>query len=247
VENKLVDDGDLNGVILETMVRQLKMGLASSVGDRDSTYRRCLGWTTTLGKKLGTKSEVGTAFNDQWHKFIQTALRYYKDKRLAEAIQLTGGGGASAATKVSIQKTLELLKESFKTFGYGRCYYNTLNAIVYAIASMDLIRNVRSEIGIPKSYEALSEYISAAYYSLIEGKAAFDAKPNRYLTHIDCAEKGRDLLLDIQELNTASSTDVGEWIDNSIVEERVESYRKAYRDLTNIDLLTDIENIDQKV
>ena len=34
-------------------------------------------------------------------------------------------------------------------------------------------------------------------------------------------------------------------IDNAIVEERVEVYRKAYRDLTRIDLLEGVEQVEQ--
>ena len=240
-----LETGDLTSFTFEVMVRQLKMGMASSVRERTATYRRCLGWTSDLGRGLGVRSETSSAFHDQFHKFMHDALRYSADKRLAKAIQLTTAGGSSAATRVSIRDTLVLLKESFKVFGYGRNYYNTLNAIVYAVAALDLVRVVRSQIGIPSTYTTASQYVSAAYYTLIEGKPASESKPNRYLLHLACATSARDLLLDIEKLDVEDVDAVGQWIDNEIVEERVETYRKAYRDLTRIDLLDSIAHVEQ--
>lgn len=241
-----VESDNLTGVTLEVMVRQLKMGMASSVRDRTATYRRCLGWTSDVGRSLELRTEVSTAFNQQFHQFLQTALKYNEEKRLAKAIQLTTTGASSAATRVSAKDTLVLLKESFKVLGYGRNYYNTLNAIVYTVAALDLVRNLRSQIGVPSSYATISQYISAAYYILIEGKTAAESKPNRYLLHLSCAESARDLLLDIEKLDVDDVDAVGEWLDNEIIEERVEVYRKAYRDLTGIDLLTSISRIEQQ-
>ena len=240
-----VETGDLTSITLEVMVRQLKMGMASSVRERTATYRRCLGWTSDVGRQLGIRSETSTAFHDQFHKLLHDTLRYSADKRLAKAIQLTSTGGSSAATRVAIRDTLVLLKESFKVFGYGRNCYNTLNAIVYAVAALDLVRNLRSQIGIPSTYTTASQYVSAAYYSLIEGKPASESKPNRYLLHLACATSARDLLLDIEKLDADNVDAVGQWIDNEIVEERVETYRKAYRDLTKIDLVESISHVEQ--
>jgi len=241
-----VESNSLTGVTLEVMVRQLKTGLASSVRDRTATYRRCLGWTADVGRPLALRTEVSTAFNEQFHQFLQTALKYNEEKRLAKAIQLTTTGASSAATRVAVKDTLVLLKESFRVFGYGRNYYNTLNAIVYAIAALDLVRNLRSQIGVPSSYTTISQYVPAAYSMLIEGKPAAASKPNRYLLHLACAEAGRDLLLDIEKLEVDDVDAVGEWLDNEIVEERVEIYRKAYRDLTGSDLLTSVSRIEQQ-
>jgi hypothetical protein len=196
---------------------------------------------------MDIQTEVNTAFTGQFHQFIKTALEYYKDLRLAEAIRQTTSGGASASTRVAVAETLQLLKESFKVFGYGRNNYNTLNAIVYGIAAIDLVRNLRDDIGIPSTYTKASQYVSAAYSTLVEGKSASAYKPNRYLLHLDCAEKGRDLLLDIEALDTDDVDAVGTWLENKIVEEKLETYRKAYRDITKIDLAESIQNIEQQV
>lgn len=242
-----IDNNNMTPVTLEVMVRQLQMGIASLIRDRVSTYRRCLGWTTPVGRKMDIQSEVNSAFTGQFHQFLKTALEYYKDLRLAEAIRQTTGGGASAATRVAAAEALQLLKESFGVFGYGRNNYNTLNAIVYAIATLDLVRTLRDDIGIPSTFTKASQYVSAAYSRLVEGKPASEYKPNRYLLHLDCAEKGRDLLLDIEALNVDDVDAVGTWLENKIVEERIESYRKAYRDITKIDLAESVQNIEQQV
>ncbi len=241
-----IDSNNMSPVTMEVMVRQLQMGLASLIRDRVSTYRRCLGWTTPIGRKMELQTEVNTAFTGQFHQFLKTALEYYKDLRLAEAIRQTTGGGASAATRVAAAEALQLLKESFRVFGYGRNNYNTLNAIVYAIATLNLVRTLRDDIGIPSTYTKLSQYFSSAYAKLIEGKSASEYKPNRYLLHLDCAEKGRDLLLGIEAMETDDVDAVGTWLENKIVEEKVETYRKAYRDLTKIDLAESIDTIEQQ-
>jgi hypothetical protein len=242
-----IDNNNMTPVTLEVMVRQLQMGTASLIRDRASSYRRCLGWTTPVARKLDLSTEVNTAFTSQFHQFIKTALDYYKDLRLAEAIRQTAGGGSSAATRVAVAEALQLLKESFRVFSYGRNNFNTLNAIVYAIATLDLVRTLRDDIGIPSTYTKASQYLSSAYARLIEGKSASEYKPNRYLLHLDCAEKGRDLLLDIEALAVDDVDAVGTWLENKIVEEKVETYRKAYRDITKIDLAESIQHIEQNV
>jgi hypothetical protein len=242
-----VDSNNMDSITLEVMVRQLQMGIASLIRDRVSTYRRCLGWTTPVGRKLNLQTEVNTAFNSQFHLFINTALKYYEALRLATAIRQTTSGGSSAATRVAVAEALQLLKESFRVFDYGRNNYNTLNAIVYAIATLDLVRILRDDIGISRSYRKPSQYVSATYTKLVEGKSASEYKPNRYMLHLDCAEKGRDLLLDIQALDVDDADIVGLWLENQIVEERVETYRKAYRDITKIDLAESFQNIEQQV
>ncbi|HLU99994.1 MAG TPA: hypothetical protein VKZ59_01925 [Acidobacteriota bacterium] len=242
-----IDNNTITAVTLEVMVRQLQMGIASLIRDRVGTYRRCLGWTTPTGRKLELQTEVNTAFTSQFHQFINGALKYYKDLRLAEAIQQTTGGGSSAATRVAVAETLQLMKESFRVFDYGRNAYNTLSAIVYVIATLNLVRTLRDDIGIPSTYTKLSQYVSAAYAKLVEGKSSSEYQPNRYLLHLDCAEKGRDLLLDIDALDANDLDAIGSWLENKIVEERIESYRKAYRDITKIDLAESIEGIEQNV
>lgn len=250
IQARLLDDYALRGVfplsnnsmtavVMEAMVRQMKMGLASSVRDRASSYRRALGWTTETGRKLTLETEVNTGFDRLFHKFLRIALEYYEAKRLAAAIQLTTTGGTSAATRVAIKETLVLLRKNMEMFDYGRNNYNTLNGIVYTIGSLDLVRNLKDQIGIPSTYDEASEYISAAWAKLIEGTDVSAVRPNRYLLHLACAEAARDLLLDIEVLNVDDMGAVSDWIDNEVIEERVENYRNAYREIAGSDLVKD--------
>lgn len=82
---------------------------------------------------------------------------------------------------------------------------------------------------------------------LVEGKSSSEYKPNRYLLHLDCAERARDLLLDIDALDVDDIDAIGSWLENKVVGERIESYRKAYRDITKIDLAETADNIEQDV
>ena len=236
----------LSSVIMEAMVRQIRNGLASSVRDRASTYRRCLGWTSEAGRSLNLEGEINTGFDRLFHKFIRTALDYYEAKRLASAIQQTTTGGASAATRIALKETLVLLRRSMEMFEYGRNNYNTLNGIVYTIGALDLVRTLKDQIGIPSTYDEISEYISTAYSMLIEGGDVSGSKPNRFLLHQSCAIAGRDLLLDIEVLDVNNMTAVTDWIDNEIIEERVENYRTAYREIAGSDLRTDGAAVPQR-
>lgn len=227
-------------VIMEAMVRQTKMGLSSTVRDRDSSYRRCLGWTSEVGRKLGLDSAVNNGFNSLFHKFIQNALEYYKDKRLAVAIRGSAGAGdapPSVATLITIRDTIDVLKKTFESFDYGRNYNNTLSGIVWVIAGMSLIRELRSTLGIPNVYADPHEFIPAAYDLLVMKKPTTPSQTNRYTIHRSCARDARDLLLDILVVNQDASGLGGEldqWL--TLVEARVEGYRTAYRALTGVDL-----------
>ena len=63
---------------------------------------------------------------------------------------------------------------------------------------------------------------------------------NRFEVHKDCATFGRNLLLDIEVLHEAALSnpqvngDLDLWLAQ--VEGEIEGYRKAYRDLTGVDL-----------
>lgn len=217
--------------IMEAMVRLTKMGLSSTVRDRDSSYRRCLGWTSDVGRKLGIDAVVNTAFNTLFHKFIQTALEYYKEKRLATAIQLTATSSTqSVATLTAVRNTIEVLYQAFKPFDYGRNYSNTLSGIVWVIGSMAIIRDMRTRLGIADDYNEPHQYIPAAYDLLVRGKQITPSESNRYTLHKECAEYARDILLDIEVLDKTNITEIEIWLDN--VETKIEGYRATYRNLT---------------
>ena len=243
---------ELTVIILEAMVRQTKTGLASTVRDRDSSYRRVLGWVSESGRKLGLESQVNNAFNSLFHKFIQYSLKYYNDKRLATAIQGTAvSAKPSAATLVEVGNTILLLKRAFEPFVYSRNYFNTLNGIVLTIATIDLVKNLRNSLGIPKAYEQPYEFIPAAHDILVAKKPITQSEENTYELHRTCAQNGRDILLDIDILEVTELKDTSDtgalstWLN--LVEGKVESYRTAYRILTGTDLGgTEAPRIDQQ-
>lgn len=236
-----MSNNTLSAFVMETMVRLMKNGLSSTVRDRDSSYRRCLGWTSDVGRKLESGAKVNVGFNNLFHKFIKAALDYYKDRRLATAIQSqTSPGKASVATLITIGDPMNVLKKAFDPFDYGRNYANTLNGIIWAIAGMALIRELRATLGIPTEYNEPYEYIPAAYDLLVSNKQIATSESNRYVLHRECAIDARDMLLDIQFLNSEDSQfgrpggELEIWLDS--VEDRVEGYRTAYRSVTGIDL-----------
>jgi hypothetical protein len=228
----------VTALILEMMTRNVKVGFSSTVRDRVSTYARVLAWKQN-GPNPGMdldKILTNSAFTRLFHRFIVLALAYYADRRLADAIQGTVTPLPSTATIIAIQDTIDLLKNSMESFTYGRNYYNTLNGIVWVIATVDLIHKLKDTIGIPASFTRLDQIIPAAYSILIENKSINQSDPNRYKLHYECAQDARDMLIDIAG-NAFRYKDTNElklWLN--IVESRIEGYRSAYRELTRIDL-----------
>lgn len=235
----LTDKTELVSIVLEAMTRKTKTGISSTVRDRNISYRRALGWILDEGRKLDLDTGVNTAFTNLFHKFIQTSLEYFKDKRLATAIQAsTNVNRVSVATLTSIKDTLDLILRSFDPFKYGRVYSNTLSGIVWVIAGMAVIRDLRTTLGIPSEYKDPDEFIPAAYDLLVnKSSGGAQTETNRYDVHRDCAENARDILLDIEVIDFKNTDPGGElelWLD--LIEGKVEGYRTAYRSLTGVDL-----------
>lgn len=230
---------DIVALVLEVMVRQTKMGLAPTVRDRACLYRTTLGWTSKPGRGLNLDTEVNTGFSTLFHRFIANALDYYKDKRLAVAIRGTAVPDAppSVATLITISNTIDVLKKRFEAFAYGRNYYNTLAGIVWTIAGMAMIRELRETLGIPPAYGDAHEFIPAAYDLLVLKRPVTHGEINPYLEHKRCAEHGRDLLLDLEVIDHEQNAP-GQELDNWLyqIETKVEAYRTAYRSLTGVDL-----------
>lgn len=238
IDITLVKD-DVIALVLEVMVRQTKTGLSSTVRDRAGAYRTCLGWVSVGGRKLNLDTEVNSLFSGQFHKFIYNALEFYKDRRLAVAIQ---GAAApvqtpSVATLITIRDTLDVLKKRFEPFAYGRNYYNTLSGIVWAVGAMAVIRELRTTLGIAPAHGDAHEFIPAAYDLLVMKRAVTYGEMNRFDQHRLCAENGRDLLLDIEVIDFTDILPRGQ-LENWLVqvEGKVEAYRTAYRSLTGVDL-----------
>ena len=230
---------DIIAVVLEVMTRQTKMGMSSTVRDRGCSFRTSLGWVPEATRKLNLNTNVNTGFNTLFHKFIYNALEFYKDKRLAVAIRGTAAPIAppSVATLITISDTLDVLKKRFEAFDYGRNYNNTLSGIVWAIAGMSVIRELRTTLGIPQAFNDPHEYIPAAYDLLVLKRPVTSGDTNRYIVHQECATNGRDILLDIEVIDH-KARNPGQELENWLtqIEAKVEAYRTAYRTLTGVDL-----------
>jgi hypothetical protein len=230
---------DIAAIVLEVMVRQTKTGMSSTVRDRGCAYRTCLGWTSDQGRKLGLNTEINTGFSNLFHKFIFNALEFYKDKRLAVAIRGTAATVAppSVATLITISDTVDVLKKRFEPFAYGRNYYNTLSGILWVIAGMSIIRELTTTLGIAPAYGSPHEYIPAAYDLLVMKRQATYGEMNRYDLHRQCAQNGRNILLDLEVINHLLK-EPGQELENWLtqVEGKIEGYRTAYRTLTGVDL-----------
>jgi hypothetical protein len=232
-----------NGIVplvMESMTRVIQQGVSSRVSDRAAAYRRCLGWNSDVGRKLPLDTTVNSAFNKEFHRFIQTASAFYEKKQVVAAIQATQvPGRASVATLVTVSDTIDVLKKSFDPFDYGRNYSNTLSGIVWVIAGIALIREIRATLGIPPEFEQPYEFIPAAYDLLVLKRPPTSSETNRYTLHRECANDARDILMDIEVLNHQDNGAGGElevWLE--IIEDKVEGYRTAYRALTGVDLGT---------
>lgn len=230
---------DIVALVLEVMVRQTKMGMATSTRDRGALYRTSAGWNSNVGQKLNLNTEVNYGFNTLFHKLVFNALEFYRDRRLAVAIQTAAGPVTrpSVATVVTISDTIDVLKKRFEAFSYGRNYYNALSGILWAIAGMSLIREIRTTLGIPPAFNDPHEYISAAYDILVLKRPVTSGDSNRYVLHRDCARNARDILLDLEVINhrdTAQGGEVERFLDQR--EASFESYRTAYKILTGVDL-----------
>ena len=230
---------DVTALVLEVMTRQVKTGMSSTVRDRACLYRTTLGWTSDAGRKLNLDTNLNSGFHTLFHKFIYHSLEFFKDKRLAVAIRGTAAPAAppSVATLITIRDTLDVLKKRFETFHYGRNYYNALSGIMWTIAGMSAIRELRTTLGIPPAFESADEFIPAAYDILVLKRPVTSGETNRYLVHKECADKGRDILLDMEVIDHTRANpgeELEAWLTQ--IEAKIEGYRTAYRTLTGVDL-----------
>lgn len=229
-------DDNIVAMILEIMVRQAKSGDAPGVRDTSTLFRTALGWNTKVGAALNVDSEVNSGFSSLFHRFIFNALEFYRDRRLAVAIQSQAVPNArpSVATLITLQNTIDVLKKRFEPFNYGRNYYNTLAGIVWVISAMSVVRQLRGTIGIPTAYGDPHEFIPAAYDLLVLKRPVTRGDVNRYSVHRDCAVNGRDILLDLEVLAYDQPGKLEAWLTQ--VEPKIEAYRTAYRNLTGVDI-----------
>ncbi|GAB3510811.1 hypothetical protein GCM10027341_49660 [Spirosoma knui] len=210
-----------------------RLGISSNLRDRICTYQRVLG--VSIENNLGIESERNTGFMNTFNKLIDYMLEYYKTKQLAQAIQAQSGTilpRSSVATQTSIRDTMNVLKQQFEPFQYGRNQINTFLGIAMVHATLCLVNMLKAEIGIPTQYDKPEEFIPAAYDILVGKRALTLNESNRFIVYDNCASYGYRLLTDIETADltqlttiaTGSTLDV--WLND--VEGLVEGYRNAY-------------------
>lgn len=208
-----------------------RLGMSSNLRDRICTYQRSLG--VSIENSLGIESERNQGFMQNFNKLIENMLEYYKSKQLAVAINTGNQPRSSVSTQTSILDTMQLLKQQFEPFQYGRNAINTFLGIATVQATICLINMLRTEIGIPAQYEKPEEFIPAAYRILIEKRGITSLnETNRFIIYDNCASYGLRLLTDIEtaDINQLTTIGIGAtldlWLDD--VEGWVEGYRNAY-------------------
>lgn len=208
-----------------------RLGMSSNLRDRICTYQRTLG--VSIPNNLGIESERNQGFMQNFNKLIENMLEYYKSKQLAVAINTGNQPRSSVSTQTSILDTMQLLKNQFEPFQYGRNAINTFLGIATVQATLCLVNMLRSEIGIPAQYDKPEEFIPAAYRILVEKRSVTSSsESNRFIIYDSCASYGLRLLTDIETADISQLTTVGVgatldlWLDD--VEGWVEGYRNAY-------------------
>jgi hypothetical protein len=227
--------GDHAATILEILVRQAKTGISSTVRDRDSSYRRVLGWTSDVGRKLGGEATVNRAFDQDFHRFIAAALGYFRERRIANVITTSSSSFVNSLTTIGEIGTS--VRRALDPFKYGRNHANVLNGIVYVVSTMTLLRSLQSSLGIPPGLTELWQYFEAAYDILVAKAPLGSSNGTRFTPHRDCARHGRALVLDLQVVDLADRSPGGaleRWLND--VGPTIEAYHANYLALTKVDL-----------
>jgi hypothetical protein len=233
---------EIVALVLETMVQQTNAGASSRVRDRDATYRRTVGLTTDHGRKLNVDAQANTRLCTQFHALVHHASQFFDARRMAVAIRGSAAPAppASVATLTMIGDIVRTMRQLLEVFDYGRNFYNTLNGLVWLIAGMSVVREIRTTLGIPPAFDRPHEYLEAAYSILVKKSGVTAGEKNLYTLSRDLARNGRDLLLDLEVLNGEAADfakaggELEDWLTQ--VEAKVESYRTAYRALHGVDL-----------
>ena len=251
-----IPNNSLASVIMEVMTRETRKGVSSTLSDRYYNYYRIISnsppmliepsiyWLPSQSKeeiiRLGVAgfNRLSPSYLDApLGRFFNTVLSYYRDRKITKAIQsqVDRNTPVDLSSIVSIISIIDIMKTRFKTFDFGRAYYNTLNAIIWFMAGLSLIWELRKFLGI--SYEDFYQFLSASYDIVHRGEIAHTvtASNSTYfkLNHV-CADSIRSILLDLEVLDLANTSEVETWLE--LVENKFESFRVAYLLLTGIDL-----------
>lgn len=225
-------------LVLEGMVRERRGYLGSRPLDRENLFRRVVGWTGDPQAKA--EAAVNTAFAEHVDQLMALLARFYATRDLAvqlkESMGGTGPGPVTTSNLTAIQDTIQLLRRAMRTLEYGRNYANALVSLVWTVSGFALVRDVREVIGVPEPFTSADQYVPAAYDLLVAKGAASPTRINRYLAYRHLADHARDILIDVEVLDTLESDEalLRAWLDG--IANRVLAYVAAYKALYDVDL-----------
>lgn len=220
-------------VLLEHVSVMYRMGIASNMRDRVCLYEKSLG--LSLENNFGMNVTRNEGFMKTFDDILKQALEHYAYRRLDNAIGAGSGAvRSSVATLTTIKDSLENLKMQFQAYYFGRNTLNTFLGIATVYATICLVRQLASEIGISNQYTEPHQFIPAAYDILVLDKPAVNTDSNRFITYDNCATYGYRLLTDFEFINSGAFNPGGGtddpmnlWLNN--IEPLVEGYKSALK------------------
>ena len=232
-----ISNGNLTSLIISVMEKQRKMGLEPSEADKEGCYIRVLGWKQPeIQRKLDEKKlVVGNGFNNLFHRLLIQQYRFMSEHQVATVVG-TGGALPPVQSVVEIANTVQLLQLALKSFDYGLVRDITLRSIVWILATIQLIYELKDVIGIPQTFNTHDQVLEAAYYRLVANQPMTPSESNRWVLCDQCAVSAQRIILDVPYLNASDPEEIRIWSRMSHVQNQFLLYRSAYRGLTGIDL-----------
>jgi hypothetical protein len=215
--------------VVGDMVAAVRGGAGSRGASRRSAYERCLGWRLPHGKI------AKHAFAENFELLLEAMLSYYDDRKLASIAQWKGGPSASTLAEVS--RLGDCIRKTFLSFDVGGVREATLSGITWVVGALAVLRDVRSDLGVPGVYKVPDQYLVAEYELLVNKRRSVATTSDRYTAHQSCASLGRTLMLTLQTVNLADVNEGGAvqtWLDT--IAPQVESFATYYERIMEVNL-----------
>jgi hypothetical protein len=254
--------GSLHATVLQQMIAAVRMGMSPKGDARRAAYERCLGWCLPSTIQPATPTSTGAApqppakqqqdgsagpnamFRTNFEDLLRAMLGYYRDRNFAQVMQGKNAGTAPAAMLATIGSLGRTVKSALDPFKYGAAYDTTVDGIVWAVASLSVLRDVRGELGIPMTRALPEHYLTAAYDLLVLKRLTPGPMSDRFSLHLDCANHARAILLTLETLDAMATGDGGEvetWIE--LMQPIVEGFANAYLRVAKVDLRPPVQAV----
>ena len=220
------------------MVRQTKMGLSQPCATATRATGRCLGWISDLGRKLGTRPRSTTG-SSQSSTSSSHALSVHEAAAGRRDPGRHGPGSAALGGDARHGRRHDRRAEeaASRSSHYGRNYDNTLSGIVWAIAGSPWSAScARRSASHPRttSHTSTSRRRMTCSSSGVRSpgrEQPIRAPPGLRRAAATCCWTSRCCHT---ESPTRAQRHLELWLVQ--VEGEIEGYRKAYRELTGVDL-----------